>query len=68
MIKDYNFNKIRVFLHNRLQAHNLAIEEGKGSTDLKEIQRSLSRVKIIKEENSLEELSKEYNLINNKNR
>lgn len=50
MIKNYNFNKVRMFLPERLNLHSSVISEGKNSTDLKEIQKSLENVKIIKEE------------------
>ena len=50
MIKDYSFNKIRVFLPNRLQIHSKILEEGKKITDLKKIQLGLERVKLMKEE------------------
>lgn len=50
MIKDYNFNKLRMFLPDRLSQHSRILAEGKNSTDLKEIQKSLKKVKMLKEE------------------
>ena len=50
MIKDYSFNKIRVFLPNRLLLYSKILEEGKKVTDLKKIQKGLERVKLMKEE------------------
>ncbi len=50
MIKDYSFNKIRIFLPQRLQLHSKILEEGKKVTDLKKIQKGLERVKLMKEE------------------
>ena len=50
MIKDYSFNKIRIFLPQRLQLHSKILEEGKKITDLTKIQLGLERVKLMKEE------------------
>ena len=50
LIKDYSFNKIRVFLPNRLLIHSKIIEEGRKETDLKKIQKGLEKVKLMKEE------------------
>ncbi|MCQ2818945.1 MAG: Sec1 family protein [archaeon] len=50
MIKDYNFNKIRLFLSNRLQTHTQVIAEGKGTTKFEDLEKSLKKVKLIKEE------------------
>ena len=50
MIKDYSFNKIRIFLPKRLQLHSKILEEGKKITDLTKIQIGLERVKLMKEE------------------
>ena len=50
MIKNYSFNKIRIFLPKRLLIHSKILEEGKKVTDLKKIQKELERVKLMKEE------------------
>ena len=50
MIKDYNFNKIRIFLPNRWKIHSQAAAEGQKTTDLKEIQKSLTLIKQISKE------------------
>ena len=50
MIKNYSFNKIRIFLPNRLLIHSKILEEGKKVTDLKKLQKGLERVKLMKEE------------------
>ena len=50
MIKNYSFNKIRIFLPKRLLIHSQILEEGKKVTDLKKIQKELERVKLMKEE------------------
>ena len=50
MIKNYSFNKIRIFLPNRLLIHSKILEEGKKVTDLKKIKKGLERVKLMKEE------------------
>ena len=50
LIKNYNFNKIRVFLPNRLLLHSRIIEEGKKERDIKKIQKGLEKIKLMKEE------------------
>ncbi len=50
MIKDYSFNKIRIFLPKRLQLHTKILEEGKKNTDLDKMEKDLTKVKLIKEE------------------
>ena len=50
MIKNYSFNKIRIFLPNRLLIHSKILEEGKKVTDLKKIKKGLEKVKLMKEE------------------
>ena len=50
-IKDYNFNKIKLFLGNRLKEHNKMLEESKEkNADLKQIQENLLKIRLIKEE------------------
>ena len=50
-IKDYNFNKIKTFLPNRLKEHNKMLEESKGKKmDLAKIQESIEKIKYLKEE------------------
>ena len=49
-IKDYNFNKIKIFLNNRLKEHNKMLEESKENNDLKQIRENLLKIKLIKEE------------------
>ena len=50
-IKDFNFNKIKSFLPNRLKEHNKSLEESKNKKmDLVKIQESLIKIKLIKEE------------------
>ena len=49
-IKYFHFNKIRVFLPDRMNKHKNAVEKGKGTSELKEIQKSLEHIKIIKDE------------------
>ena len=50
-IKDYNFNKIKLFLGNRLKEHNRMLEESKEkNVNLKQIQENLLKIKLIKEE------------------
>ena len=54
MIKDYNFNKIRIFLPKRLKSHSLILESGKQLDDYKKISKNLTLVKQIQNErNSL---------------
>ena len=50
LIKDYNFNKIRVFLPERLKQHNAILQFGKNAKDMEFISKSLEKIKIIKEE------------------
>ena len=54
-IKDFSFNKIKVFLPKRLKEHSEILEAGKKKMDdMKKIQENLIKVKQIKEErNSL---------------
>ena len=49
-IKDYNFNKIKIFLNNRLKEHNKMLEESKENNDLKQIRENLLKIKLVKEE------------------
>ena len=50
-IKDYNFNKIKLFLNNRLNEHNKMLEESKSKNEnLKQIQENLLKIRLIKEE------------------
>jgi hypothetical protein len=50
-IKDYNFNKIKLFLGNRLKEHNKMLEESKEkNANLKQIQENLLKIRLIKEE------------------
>ena len=49
-IKDYNFNKIKLFLNNRLKEHNKMLEESKENNDLKQIRENILKIKLIKEE------------------
>ena len=50
-IKDYNFNKIKIFLGNRLKEHNKMLEESKEkNANLKQIQENLLKIRLIKEE------------------
>ena len=50
-IKDYNFNKIKIFLGNRLKEHNKMLEESKEkNANLKQIQENLLKNRLIKEE------------------
>ena len=49
-IKDYNFNKIKLFLNNRLKEHNKMLEESKENNDLKQIRDNILKIKLIKEE------------------
>ena len=49
-IKDYNFNKIKIFLNNRLKEHNKMLEESKENNNLKQIRENLLKIKLIKEE------------------
>ena len=50
-LKDYNFNKIKSFLNNRLKEHNKILEESKNKKmDLNKIQESLKKIKLLKEE------------------
>ena len=51
MIKDYNLQKIRNFLPNRLKEHISIMEEDKKKTDdIRKIQESLQKVKQVQEE------------------
>ena len=50
MIKDYNFNKIRIFLPKRLKTHYEILETGKQINDLKKISNNLKLVKQIRNE------------------
>ena len=50
MIKDYNFNKIRIFLPKRLKTHSEILETGKQINDLKKISNNLKLVKQIRNE------------------
>ena len=54
-IKDYNFNKIKIFFSKRLKEHSKMLEESKEtSLDLDQIQESMEKIKIVSEErNSL---------------
>ena len=54
-IKDYNFNKIKIFFSKRLKEHSKMLEESKEtSLDLNQIQESMEKIKIVSEErNSL---------------
>ena len=50
-IKDFNFNKIKTYLPNRLKEQTKALEESKSKKmDLEKIQESLLKIKLIKEE------------------
>jgi hypothetical protein len=49
-IKDYNFNKVKLFLNNRLKEHNKMLEESKENNDLEQIHDNLLRIKLVKEE------------------
>ena len=49
-IKDYNFNKVKLFLNNRLKEHNKMLEESKENNDLEQIHDNLLKIKLIKEE------------------
>ena len=50
MIKDYNFNKIRIFLPKRLKSHSQILETGKKINDVKKISNNLTLVKQITNE------------------
>ena len=51
MIKDYNFNKIRTFLPNRLKEHSQILESGKKKGgDIHKIQEDLEKVQKVQEE------------------
>ena len=50
MIKDYNFNKIRIFLPNRLKSHSNILETGKNIKDVKKLSNNLTLVKQITNE------------------
>ena len=41
-LENFHFNKIRVFLPDRMNKHKNAVEKGKGTSELKEIQKSLN--------------------------
>ena len=50
-IKDYNYNKIKFFLNNKLKEHNKLLEESKvKSTSLSQIQENILKIKLLKEE------------------
>ena len=52
-IKDYNFNKLKIFLNTRLKEHTKMLEDSKNkdnNNDLKKIQENLMTIKLIKEE------------------
>ena len=50
-IKDFNFDKIKTYLPNKLREHNRILEESKNKKmDLKKIQESLDKMKAMKEE------------------
>ena len=50
-IKDFNFDKIKKYLPNKLREHNRILEESKNKKmDLQKIQESLDRIKAMKEE------------------
>ena len=49
-IKDYNFNKVKLFLNNRLKEHNKMLEESKENNDLEQIHDNLLKIKLVKEE------------------
>ena len=50
-IKDFNFNKIKIFLPERLKEYNKIFEESKNKKmDLTKLQESLKNIMIIKEE------------------
>ena len=50
-IKDYNYNKIKFFLSNKLKEHNKLLEESKvKSTSLSQIQENILKIKLLKEE------------------
>ena len=50
-MKDYNFNKVKTYLPNRLKEHNKMLEESKNKKmDLDKLQESISKIKILKEE------------------
>ena len=60
-IKDFNFNKIKTYLPNRLKEQTKALEESKNKKmDLEKIQESLLKIKLIKEERP--SLSNQINL------
>ena len=60
-IKDFNFNKIKTYLPNRLKEQTKALEESKSKKmDLEKIQESLLKIKLIKEERP--SLSNQINL------
>ena len=60
-IKDFNFNKIKTYLPNRLKEQTKALEENKNKKmDLEKIQESLLKIKLIKEERP--SLSNQINL------
>ncbi len=50
MIKDYNFNKIRIFFPKRLKSHSQILETGKKINDVKKISNNLTLVKQITNE------------------
>ena len=49
-IKDFNFNKIRIFLPERLRQESEVLQKGKNTTDMVSISKSLEKIKSIKEE------------------
>jgi hypothetical protein len=50
-IKDFNFDKIKIYLPNKLREHNRILEESKNKKmDIIKIQESIDKIKAIKEE------------------